>query len=286
VANALIAFQNRVDQAALSGGSYIAGLPLSNLQNRRIKSVARSSDLSLSSTQFTVDIGTGKFVRIVALVGHNLSLSARYRLRGSSDVSFATSEYDSGWLDVWPRVYQSAQIDWQALNWWTGRYLEEERQGYTWNLPIVLPAQVNYRYWKMELDDAARTDVTYVDVGRVFIGGVWQPVVNMSEGAQLGWETNTQVQESLSGAEFFQRRTPYRVAQFELGWMLDDEAFGKAFDIFRRMGVDQEVFYIYDPSDTVQLLRRSFLGRFRRLSPIEIRNFLLRKTVLEVKELL
>lgn len=286
MANALIGYLNRADAATFAGGSWLPALPLSNLNNRRLKSVARSTDLALASTQFTTDIGANHFMRMFVLVGHNLSLTAKYRLRAGNDATFVTNLYDSGWTDAWPRVYQSTQLDWTALNWWYGKYLDEERQGYTWNLPIIFPAQVSYRYFKMEIDDSLRTDLTYVDIGRPFIGQVWQPVVNMSEGAQLGWDTRTQVQESLSGAEFFQRRTPFRVTQIELGYMLDDEAFGKAFDIMRRMATDQEIYFVYDPSDTVQMLRRSFLGRFNKMSSVEIKNFLLRKTALGIKELL
>lgn len=265
----------------------MSALPLTNLQTRPIKKIARSNNLLLPSTLFNMDIGVDKVVRMIALVGHNLSLTARYRVRCGIDPTFAAWSYDSGWTDAWPAVYSTYNLDWQSLNWWSGRYLDEERQGYTWNVTHILPAAVNYRYWKIEIDDFSRTDgIAYVDVGRVFIAGSWSPVVNMSAGAQLGWETNTQVQEALSGAEYFQRRTPFRIARFGTDWMLDDEAFGNAFDIQRRVGIDLEVFYIYDPADTVHLIRRSFLGRLRRLSPIEITNFLLRKTQWEVKELL
>lgn len=286
MANALLAFNNRIDVATVSGGSWLSALPLTNVQSRAIKQVARSTNLLLGSTQFTIDLGPDKVIRMLALVGHNLSLVARYRIRGGADNTFLTWSYDSGWLDVWPPVYSSYNLDWQSLNWWSGRYLDEERQGYTWNLPHILPAAVNYRYWLVELDDQTKTDTAYVDVGRVFVAGAWQPVINMAPGASIGWETNTQVQEALSGAEFFQRRNPYRVAQFTTDFMLDNEAMANAFDIQRRVGVDAEVFYIFDPADTVHLLRRSFLGRLRRMNPIEITNFLLRKTAWEVKELL
>lgn len=286
MANAMLAYNNRVDAATLSGGSWVSALPLNNLKTRAIKEVARSVDLLLSSTKFVVDLGPDKIVKMLALVGHNMSLTAKYRIRAGSVAAFTSYDYDSGWLDVWPAVYSTYSLDWQSLNWWSGRYLEEERQGYNWSLSHLLPSAFNYRYYQVELDDSLRTDLTYVDAGRLFMASAWQPVVNMSNGAQVGWESRTEVQEAISGAEFFQRRTPYRTAIFGTDWMLDDEAFGQAFDIQRRVGIDQEVFYIYDPADTVHALRRQFLGRLRKLSPIEITNFLLRKTQWEVKELL
>jgi hypothetical protein len=287
VANVLVAFNNKADAATLSGGSYSASLPLTNLQDRAIKKVARSSNLLLASTKFVVDMGSSVIVKVLAVVGHNMSLTAKYRLRGGSDATFATYTYDSGWKDVWPAVYATYDLEWQSNNWWSGRYTEEERQGYNWNILDIMPNSVSYRYWQYEFDDAARTDgIAYLDFGRLFVSNSWSPVVNMSQGATIGWETNTQVQESLSGAEFFQYRTPYRVARFGTDFMLDNEAFSSAFDVQRRSGIDKEVYYVYDSADTIHKFRRSFLGRIRKLDNIEITNFLLRKMQWEVKELL
>lgn len=66
----------------LSGGSWEAGLPLTNLQDRRLHRVARSTDAAVASTVFTVDLGTDRAVRLVAIPKHNISAAGTVRARG------------------------------------------------------------------------------------------------------------------------------------------------------------------------------------------------------------
>ena len=72
---------NRADAGTLSGGSWEATLPLTNLQTRWLSDVARSTDAALASTKFVCDQGSAKRVRAVYLGGHNLSLAAKYLVR-------------------------------------------------------------------------------------------------------------------------------------------------------------------------------------------------------------
>lgn len=286
MSNALIAFNNLVGSAALSGGSYYASLPLANLKTRRMKEVARSVDLSLTSTQMLADLGPNSPVQLVGLVGHNFSLSARYRIRGSNDVTFATSDFDSGWKDVWPTVYASMSVPWQSANWFSGKYTDFSRQGFTWNITEFLPRLMGERYWLFEIDDHVRTDVSYVQFGRAIFMTGYQPVVNMSPGADMGWNPNTDVQQAMSGAEYFQRRAAYRSATFSTDYMLDDEAFGSAFDIERIVGIDGELYFMRDPQDTLHAPRTQFLGRLSKTNSVKMSSYLLRGKAWDVKELL
>lgn len=283
MANALIAFYNRIDAASVSGGSWLASLPLTNIQDPIIGRVARSADLNTNSTQFDADIGADRLVRVVALVGHNLSLTAEYRVRGATDSGFTTVVVDSGWQEVWPPVYASTSLNWQAPNWWGGRYLPDEIEGFTWTKIFVADTSYNVRYWRVEMSDPDNAE-GYVQVGRVFIGDAWQPELNILYGYGLRWETKTQIREALSGSEYFDRRTPYRVVGFTTEAMDVDEAFGNAFEIQRRAGLDGEVVFMLDPDDTLHALRRQYLGRLRELSPIENPYPDLHRTAWEIKE--
>lgn len=267
MSNFILAYGNRADLATLSGGSWVAGLPANNLKDRRLGLVARSTNAVLTSTKFDADIGADKLVRVVALGNHNFSLDALYRIRGFSDAGYSINVYDSGWKEVWPAVYGLTR-DWQAPNFWSGKYLADEMTGFTWTLIQCLPAAINTRYWRIEIDDTTNA-AGYVQAGRLFIGDAWQPLVNMSYGVGLGWESPTEVQQAISGAEYFDERTPYRVVKFETAVMTEADAFDNASEIMRRMGLSGEVLFVWDPDDTTQALRRSFLGRLRQLSPIE-----------------
>lgn len=79
---ALFGFPNRADDGTLSGGSWETSLPLANLQTRYLSQVARSTDDAKASTQFENDLGANYPIRALGVFGHNLSLAAKYRIRG------------------------------------------------------------------------------------------------------------------------------------------------------------------------------------------------------------
>lgn len=195
-------------------------------------------------------------------------------------------EYDTGWGLVYPIIYPYAILEWSDDNWWSGRPTLDDITGYTTCLTSLSPEEVFARYWKIEIDDTLNS-AGYVQIGRLFIAPTWTPNIGVALGGEtIGWETKTESQETISGNEFFQKRTPYRVVNFSLELLTEDEAFSKAFEIMRRAGIDQEVLWVHDPSDTVHSLRRRYLGRLRQLSKIEYPYGGYNKTAWEVKELL
>lgn len=283
--NVMLGFPNRIDAATLSGGSWQASLPLTNLKNRTLGKVARSADALAASTKFDLDLGAEKNIRLLSLINHNLSLDATVQIKASATADFAVLLYDSGTVDVWPAMYNTLDLDWEDDNWWDGKYTDEQRNGYTWTFVQLLTSRILARYWRVEITDTTNA-AGYVQIGRVFIGPTWQPTINMSYGASLAWETDTQEQRARSGALYFDRRNPRRTVRFSLQNMLVDEALAMAFEIQRRAGLDAEVLYIFDPDDTVHALRRRFLGRLRELSPIEYPYYARQQTNFQIEELL
>ncbi len=285
MANAVLAYGNLIEAAGLYGGSWQGALPLSNLKDRRLGRLARSASTGPADTQFDADFGGARLFRVIALVNHNLSVAARYRIRLSTSVDFAAPVADSGWRDVWPTVYPFGTLPWGAANWWTGKYPADQIEAYTGTLVYILSAPTSGRFIRLELRDTGNAD-GFVQAGRMFAADGWQPVRNMIYGASLAWESRTEVQEALSGAEYFNVRTPVRVARFALDAMGQGEAMASAFEIQRSMGVDDELLFIWDPDDTTHALRRQFLCRMRALSPIENPGPDRWKAPFEVKELL
>ena len=281
----MIGFPNRIDTATLSGGSWRSSLPVTNLQQRTIGRVARSTNAALTSTQFSLDFGRQRQVQVFALVNNNISTAGKYRLRGSDDSTFTTTDYDSGWVDVWPVIYPYPVLEWEDDRWWSGKYLEEDLAGSYRNLIILLPSVKYSRYWKLEVDDT-NNSAGYIQAGRVFFGPGWVPSKNPSFDLELGWETTTDVQEALGGAETFDRRLSFRSTRFTLDYMGVDEALSRAFDMDRQAGIDQEVLWVQDTADTTHQYRRRFLGRLRQLSPIKYPYYNTNSKAYEIKELL
>lgn len=265
--NLILGYSNLIDESALSGGSWESSLPLTNLQDRMLGVVARSSDALMASTQFTIALPENTAARLIALANHNMSLGALYRITGSSDPTFATAEYQSEWAEVWPRVYNSTDLDWRAPNWWSGKYTERERAGYNWTLVHDVGSAEYLQNWRIEIDDQDHAD-GFVQIGRLFIGPAWAPPYGMSVDADGGWSPNTDFQRTRSGAKVFDRRPPARVFNFNTEGLTDDQAMQFAFEVQRMAGIDQEVVFVFDDEDTKHALRRRFLATLQQLSPI------------------
>jgi len=282
MSNLIIGFPNRIDEATLSGGSWLASLPITKLQNRALSQVARSTDAALTSTTLTATFTAITVTKLLALVNHNLSVAAKIRLH-SYDASYA--EYDSGWIDVWPSVYLPDELEWEDDTWWTGQYSAAQRENYTPIFIHILPQDVYTTNWIIEINDTTNA-AGYVQIGRAFIGAVWQPAKNMIYGVEIGWESRSEVSEALSGAEFMIERRPHRSARLHLEWMPEAEAYNQAFELTRQADVHKEVVFVYDPDDTARAIQRQYIGRLRKLSPIEHPFFAHHSMEFEIKELL
>ena len=285
MANCIIGFPNRIDTSVLSGGGWVASLPITNFQNRTIGRVARTLDATLPNCIINIDLTKAYSSNIVALVNHNISLDAKCRWRASSDPSFSTAIYDSGWIAAWPIIYPYPLLEWEDDRWWSGKNTADQLGAYYHSLVNILPSAVVARYWRLEINDTTNP-AGFIQAGRIFIGPSWQPVKNASYGLTTGWETKTDVQTALGGAEYFGRRVPYRVTKFTLDYLTEDDGMANAFDIDAQAGIDQEVFWVYDPADTVHDQRRQYLGRFQVLNPLQYPVFNTTTKAYEIKELL
>ena len=197
MSNLMLAWPNLADSAALSSGSWSAGLPLNNLKNRLISKAARSTNALAASTKFDADLGEAMAINAVGLIGTNLTTAATYRIRGASDAGFTSVLHDSG------TVSAATQ---------------------TPNLIHAITAAITARYWRVELTDTANP-AGYVQAGRLFIGAGWQAAVNASFGTGLGYESATVMEQSLGGVDYPDKRTPRRVFRFDLDWLTDAEAY-------------------------------------------------------------
>jgi hypothetical protein len=285
MANLFLGYPNRADEATLSGGLWQNSLPLNNLQNRLLGQVARSADTALSSTQWAIDFGQDRPIRAVALASHNLTTVATCRISASALSDFSVLTYDSGAIDVWPAgIFDLSALEWEDDEYWDGRISAETREAYP-SIFVHSPPQTYARYWRVEIADTANAD-GYIQVGRLFIGGGWQPIVNYDYGMSLSWESDTLVEGSIGGTEYFDHREPRRVFRCNLSWMDTAEAYQQAFELQRQAGIDKEVLLVADPDDTINGIRRNFLGRLRQLSPIEHPYYAAYSTNFEIQEIL
>ena len=284
MSNTIIGYQNRIDAATFAAyGSWSTTLPLTNIKTRQLSKKARSTNAANSSTKLRFSLDSERIIGSVAIVNHNMQKDATWRYRVYSDSGYSTLVYDSGTINVWP-LMPFGSYEWEDSRFWDLQLSAEEIALFTKTLTYVPDTVASAQYYQIEFFDSTNTD-GYVELGRIFVGAIYQPEINMSLGASIGDETNTIVDVALSGAEFFDRRNSSRVAQFTLDHLAYNESIING-DIMKISGVDAEVLYIYDNNTALDLHRRAFLGRLRALSPISQPYNTRYQTTYEIKELL
>jgi hypothetical protein len=265
----LIAFDDWSGLAVFSGGTWRGSLPLSNLGQSELGRLARSASADPLATWFDVDlVETGRPVRVLALLNHNISLGgSTYRLRGAREPTFSAPEIDTG-AAVWPRVYPMSARNWNADNFWFGTYTKDDLKRLPRHLFVLLDTTKRLRYWRLEISDPGNAD-GYVQAGGFFLGDAWQAAQGSPYGASIGWEDPTTSVRTLSGAKYPDLKQPFRVANITTQMMTDDEMYSQAFEIQRRAGTGRRVLYIHDPDATLHAVRGRFPATIRTLGKNE-----------------
>jgi len=244
-----------VDTATLSGGSWIAGAPLTNLQDKRITRVARSTDATAASTRVDIDLGSAKACQGFALINHNCSAGATWRVTGGTSAG-ASDVFDSGSLAVVQMSIGADILEWSDSGWWEGMGDEWLRNMH----PIIYvhSASVTARYWRFAVTDTANTD-GYVQFGRPYIGPVLIPTNNDSYGRGQGFADFTTFERGTTGARFARLGRKAKKASIALEWLSYEEV-RYLRGISRQDGVDADVLFCSSATDAAEQQEYGFLG--------------------------
>ena len=71
----------------MSGGSWLSSLPITNMQDRQLQKVARTSNATLAATQFDIDLGQARPIGVLSLVNHNISVTGRVKISGAGSAA-------------------------------------------------------------------------------------------------------------------------------------------------------------------------------------------------------
>lgn len=289
MANCLLCWPNRIDNATLSGGLWLSALPLSNLKSRFQNNIARSQNLDSSSLVIDVDFGKKRYTTSVALVNHNLSLTSTVRIRLWSDATKTTAVYDSGFVDVWPRCYDTIKLRWCDENFWYGRVPSEQKNTVHSVFLHVISSETfianatSSQYATINILDNANTD-GYVQIGRLFMAEDFTPVTNFVYGATISWNDPSSIDTALDGTEYFELRTKYRKVAFQLKYMDHYEGTNKALLMTLDRGTTKDVLFVFDPSNQKLMQQRSFIGRISTINALEYPMFARNNMSFEIKE--
>lgn len=261
-------------------------LPLGNLQNRRLSRVARSSNALSASSTFDIDLGKARAIGVLALVVHNLSVSATVRVLADDAADFATPIYDSGAVAMWPAgTIPQSLLEWEDDNFWLGTVSQEAVAGYQAPFIHLLSAAQTARYWRVQIADTSNPD-GWINMGRLYIANTWTPTANFNFGAGIGFDDASVFEASLTGEEFFEQRKRRRKFSFSLGDLSESEGYSYALEIDRMAGTTGEVLVVADPEDATNGVKRNFLGRITSLSSLVYANYQQMSKNYEISEIL
>ena len=253
-------FPNRATTAGTySGGSWLAALPVANVGDPALAKVARSTDATIGSTKIRLDQGSARALRAFALVNHNLSAAAQWRvLLGTTS---GGSEVYAGTLADWLQA-TGFEAGLTARGMEDGEYLRDGTHAL-----IVLPAFYTARHVTIEITDTANAN-GYVQVGRIFVGGGFVPTINASYGLQHGWKDLSTKEQAESGADWVTARRRMKKAQFVLDGTTEAEG-EQLYEMQRVIGTIDEALYVPDLVQIGVSQRYGFLGSIAEMSAIE-----------------
>lgn len=177
--------------------------------------------------------------------------------------------YDSGSANVYPVVYPANAVEWEDDAFFTGRPTAEDWENLVQQAVHIVESGVLTNgqdlgiyatHWLVELADAANA-AGHVDIGRVFLGGAWQPTRHAGEGVILGAVHPTITDVALNGAESYDPIAARRSVALRFDQLSRAEGFAGALALQRKAGVHREIFFIFNPADATNLLRTSMLCR-------------------------
>ncbi|CAB4142764.1 hypothetical protein UFOVP452_37 [uncultured Caudovirales phage] len=257
---AIFGWPRWTDKVTLTGGSWDATFPRENMRSLPLARVARSTNLLPASTQVIGTLDKPRGVRLFALVRHNLSLGASYRLSIYSDTGGSVLAYDTGITNVWPAVYPSSSLAWEDANWWTGTYTADDLVGQQWLRPIWLGRLYVAGSFKLEIFDAANP-AGYVEIGLLEVTQGWQTSVNMAYDYQEGWRFRSTSVEAIGGGRYVDRRDKPRVARGQIAYLPRDEAMARYYEMLRQLDVTEPVLWFPFPDEPIHWLRTVWLAR-------------------------
>lgn len=184
------------------------------------------------------------------------------------DFSEEEAVYNSGWFDGVPMTYDYGDVFYGHPSYYSLKPTAEDRALYT--IPAVKTFNpVLAQYWHLEIDNT-ENPAGVIRIARAVIARGNQPTINLAPGAtSIGWLSNTKVSVTNSGRRLYRKKRAQRNVPCLIKDLPRQEAFATFFDLQGTLDLNKQFYFIFDPSDTSLMHRRSFLATFEALNPIQ-----------------
>ena len=251
-------------------GEFLTEQPAGNIASRLVSKIARSYISPDSNTTMSVDLGTTRNFRVIAVVSNAIDNYANSAIQATCYDSVGATVYTSDELSLGLTYGDYAQADY---NW-------ARVPAYRYHAIIILPAAIDAKLVTIKLRGGIAAGS--LDVGRIFVGPLWTPTVNAAYGLQdyiLDPSTSSRAE---SGSLWPIDRIRIRGVKFALSNLTKAEG-DFIHDFMLNSGVSQEVVYVPNLSDPALTQRYGFLGKLQELSPLDYPAYRLRSSSFKIQ---
>lgn len=265
---------NLAETATLSGGAWSEALPLDNLQvsTRYVSLPARQlTPAVLSASRFDVELLRPRYVDMLAILFHTLSLDSLIRVTAVPlGGSLSEPAFDTGWRRVHGRWFLADQISYEEPNWWTGYPLQEDIGLYPSHLFVPLELDFSAHRLRVEIDDNANP-AGHFDLGGLWVSAAWSPRFNFERGRDAGFMSRDLTEETPAGVNIHEPRRARRTMTVKWSLLSTQEA-RRLYDAGSRAGRTKPVLFIPDAEDETGLVREAFVSTFDQLPQLVFRH--------------
>jgi hypothetical protein len=201
------------------------------------------------------DLGAAAAINLVALLAHNGTSAATWRIRAATSQANLTAApgYDSGTVSMWPAAGKPAG------------YAATDRL----HAIHYLATAQSFRWWRADLTDAANPD-GYFEAGRLVIDAAWQPSRNFVVGWTLGVIDVSAPVRSARGHLWpgITDSAKARAIEFGLRALSEDEMRANAYELDRKRARSKDVLALRDPAANANLHLWTVYGLISELGPL------------------
>lgn len=260
-----------VSGSALSGATTLTfQAPTGNALNIEagdVFTVAGSSTLHTVSSPVTIAAGATGSVTFTTGLTNALSGGEAITCRTGD---YGSPEYDDGALvDAYGVIYPWGTLPYFHPSWWTGKPTQSDIEAEPFPIRRVLAASVFARYGRVTISDTSNPN-NQVTIGRLWVGRGEQYTYNIAYGAtSIGFITETKVDRTLSGRRVYNEKPMQRLLPLEIQNLPTSEAMTRFYDMVKRLNLNKQLLFIFDPDDVALMHRRTILATMAELDPIQ-----------------
>lgn len=271
--NGVLGYDNRVDEATVTGAAAVAGAPVTSLLTRDLW-----DPFEVAGGHAWFELAWPELVpiRLCGIYGLEVTKRSVFQLQGwyddaKTDRVLNTGDWPGastdGRLDIVPQTIPFSQRQFEQATWWDGKPSTREWNRWPKRKTVDIGAYVRCRRIRWDVWDEGN-----IRIGRPFAGAALQPVWNFSRGAAVGAIPFATTRRSASGHRSVEESRAARTFRMSWEFLTDDER--RAFyDLVATTGETGEVAWMpYPAGPAGDELRWGGLYTLRSLPPVVTAN--------------